>query len=166
MMDFSSNCLGRLSQREFCLWESPHFKSFFQIWRRIWFFLKVSKTQSNYKLRFPPQLRRTKKNFFCFWLFLTKILVTGRPNLPSFSHQYFRQLLFLTFPPYLPKLCFLFYISFFDVIYQRRRDRVVVRAVDGKIKIPGSSLAADKFFFPVFSIFKKKLRICGRRTFC
>ncbi len=41
----------------------------------------------------------------------------------------------------------LFYISSFDVTFQGRRDRVVVRAADGKIENPGSSRAAEILFF-------------------
>ncbi len=33
---------------------------------------------------------------------------------------------------------------------KRRRDGVAVRAVDGKIAIPGSSRASDNFFFIIF----------------
>ena len=44
----------------------------------------------------------------------------------------------------------------------------MARAVDGEIKMPGSSLAADNFFFYLLLPHlrkAKKLRICGRRTF-
>ena len=44
-----------------------------------------------------------------------------------------------------------FYIHYFELIFQRRRDGVVGRAVVGKIKIPGSSLACCQLFFFVFS---------------
>ncbi len=48
-------------------------------------------------------------------------------------------------------------MRYFDLVYLRRSDRGVGRAVDGKFKIPGSSFAAALFL--LLFIF----RICGRQ---
>ncbi len=76
------------TQREICLWEPPYFESFFQIWRRFSFFWNCQKTGAITRAPCTSANAEDPKNIdFPFWLFLTKVLVTGSPkfaqNIPS-----------------------------------------------------------------------------------
>ncbi len=122
--------------------------------------LKLSKNLANTSSVFLRNCGGPKIcGFFSFFVFdkITGHRVTN--FLPSFSHQYCQQLLSHTFFSNLKKYFYLFFISSFDHFDLRRRDRVVGRAVDGKIKIPSSSPAAEVFcsrFFHLSHLRKAK----------
>ncbi len=57
---------------------SSVFREFFSNLTEVLNFLKMSKKRSNYEISvFLRNYEGAKKGFFRFWLFLTKILVTG-----------------------------------------------------------------------------------------
>ncbi len=57
---------------------APYFESYFQISRRFKVFFKCQKNVAITRAPFSSAIAEEQKNaFFRFWLFLTKILVTG-----------------------------------------------------------------------------------------
>ncbi len=88
-------------------------------------------------------------------------------NLLSCSRQCHLQIFFNKFFSNLKKYFGFLYIRCFKVTYQRRRDGVVVRAVEGKFEISGLNPSGANVFFNFFPllVFRKcgRLRKCGRR---
>ena len=156
-----------MAPRDFCTQEPPHFESFFQISRR---FKNVEKKEQIQVPCTSANAEDSKKLIFTFLTIFDKN--TGH-RVTKICPEY---LISDTYKCYF--ICFfqleifflVFYIRYFVLTFKRRRDGVVVRAVDGKFAIPGSSRASDNFFLFFFLLFHlphlrkaNKLRICGRR---
>ncbi len=77
---------------------APYFKSFFQISRRFYFFFKMSKKRSNYESSvFLRIYVGEKRPFLVFGYFWQKYWSEVDQISPSFSHQYYLQILFNEF---------------------------------------------------------------------
>ncbi len=124
----------------------------------------MSKKRSKYRFRFSSANAEVPQKY-CF-SFLTIFDKNAGHRVTKFYPVYHVSITykfyFILFSLIRKKYFRLFYIRSFEVFLQRWWGRVVVRALDSKIKGPGSSLMAARTFFFVF--FNTKIfRICGRR---
>ncbi len=144
------------------LWEPPHFESFFQIWRRFWFFSKCQKNGANTGSVYLRKCGGLKKiNFYVFDYFWQKYWSQGHQNLPRLSHQWYLQILFNNFSRNSKKIFSVLFIDpIFSALVREGWDAVVVERWTAKLRTRVWD-SLPTIFFLVFLLF----RICGRRNF-
>ena len=142
------------TQREFRLWEPPYSKSFFQIWRRIWFFWNCQKNGANTGV--PFFLRNyggPKKYRFSFLTVFDKntghrVTKICPEYLISNTYKSYFINFFVT-RIFFKKINFIYAIL--SSLTKEEQDGVVGRVVVCETAIPGSRPSAANFFCVLYS---------------